>query len=119
MPLKIARDVLIADPTVYAAVGERISPVQAQPNDPFPRIVLTSAGLDPINSLSGWAGLDRNEVEMQVWATDYTGAKTIADAGRVAMNAAGHITIGEVSNHFNFELDLSAFLVGYIFRIWK
>lgn len=119
MPLKLTRDVLNNMPVVVAAVGDRISPVADQLNETFPRIVLTATDLQPINSLSGWAGLDRNEVQIEVWATDYTTAKHIADAARDAMNAAGHLTLGMVNNQFEFSPDVTAFLVGYIFQVWK
>lgn len=119
MALKIVHDTLIADPTVNAAVGQRISPVQSQQNEPFPRIVLTTVETLPQNALSGFAGIDKCHVQADAWAADYKTAESIANAVRNAMSTAGYLTVQKLSDAFHFETDVSAFRVGYVFQVWQ
>jgi hypothetical protein len=119
MSLKIVHQVLTADPTVTAAIGERISPVQSQMNEPFPRIVISTHSVSPHNTLAGSGALDRCEVLVDCWASDYGTAKGIADAARAALLAAGHLLVGGSEDKFEFATDTSAFSVSYIFQVWQ
>jgi hypothetical protein len=118
-PLKIVRDVLIADVTVAGLVGTKVAPLAELQGQQYPYVILTVTTVEPINTLQGHSGLDRDEVQVEAWAFTYLEATTIARACRNALQAAGHQCLGEAAENFDFQLDASVLRAGYVHQVWN
>jgi hypothetical protein len=119
--IEVVLAVLKAAPAVTAIVGEgvdaRISPlIRAQTVAP-PAVTLQRISLAPVNGLRGHAGLDDVRVQVDVWADSYAGARTLANACRAALQAAGHQMQSEFDN---YEPDVSPELyrITQDFQVW-
>lgn len=100
MAIKVTFDVLRVDAAVIALVpAAKITPViHPQAIDP-PAITLQRVSNTPQNGLRGWASLDANLVQLDVWATTYAAAKGIADAARSSLQAATFIMTSEIDDY--------------------
>jgi hypothetical protein len=117
--LKIVRDILIGSAAVIDLVGNKVSPLSALQGESYPFVVLTVVSVDPINALSGFAGLNRSHVQIEAWAFEYRQASDIAAACRSALESAGHLCIAEVTEIFDFQTDASVFRAGFVHEIWN
>ena len=115
MALKTVRDVLVADGSVTALVGQRVSPVTRAQDTTLPCVVLTLVGLAPMNHLNGAPNLDANRVQVDVFAETYTSARAVADACRTSLETAGHKMESEYDN---FEPDVSEHRITQDFLVW-
>jgi hypothetical protein len=115
---KIVRDILIADPTVSGLVGQKISPLIMSQGISPPAITTKRVDLSPQNALSGHAGLDENEIDVESWATTYVEARQIADAVRAAIQRAGILMIGEFDNYEQL-VDPGLYSVTQKYSVWK
>lgn len=116
MAVKTVRDVLVAAPAVTSLVGQRISPVQRAQGATLPCIVLTRVAVTPQNALDGFADLDGNRVQADVWASTYAEARQVADAARAALQAAGYTLQLEVDD---FDSEVREYRVIQDWSIWK
>lgn len=118
MPITTVRDTLLASSECRTLVGDRIAPVETEQGAEFPCVVLTIIGVEPQNSLSGYANLDRNTVQLDAWDFKYAKALEIANACRTALEAAGHVCINRITDQFGLEKNPGAYRVSYEFQVW-
>lgn len=123
MSLQTIRAILLADATTQGFVGDKIGPPQALEGEageplPPPYIVLKVAGGEPFNQLSGFAGLNRVEVELTAWAASYQQSIDIAKAARSAIEAAGppNYTIHEPGDETAFQQDILLYGHSFVFQ---
>ena len=125
MSLQTIRTILLADPTTEGYVGDKIGPPQplegesTEPLQP-PYIVLKVAGGEPFNALGGFAGLNRTEVELTAWATNYDDALAIAKAARSAIEGAAggpFYTIHEPGEETAFQQDILLYGHSFVFQV--
>lgn len=120
MPIATVKAVLVADTGVQTIASDRVSPLETQQGIGFPNITLTVAATEPINSLAGFEGLDRHEVQVDAWAYSYTEALALANAARKALEAAGHTCTSRLTDEFISEpgTDPGVYRVGYVHQVW-
>jgi hypothetical protein len=120
MPVATVRAILIADPAVTALVGDRISPVETAEKIAFPNITLMLNTTAPYDTLLGWAGVDRNEVQIECWAFSYQQALDIARAARQALEAANLVCLSRFSDEFIAEpgTDPGVYKIGFTHQVW-
>lgn len=119
MTVKIARDALLADSGVRNLVADRIGPVEEMQGQSFPYVVLALEKLEPLNTLSGPAGLDRGHVALDAWGMKYADAVKVANACRTALQNAGHVCTSNVADQFHFQQDSGVYRCGFTFQIWS
>lgn len=107
---------LLADPTITAAVGERISPVVLRQETALPSLVYRRLDSDPEYTLAGRAGWRTARVQVACWAQEYAEARTLAEAVRNALDAysetsdTGSIRFISISDGADeYVMDLDAF----------
>jgi hypothetical protein len=110
------RDLLVADAGVLALVAQRISPLLRAQNETLPCVTLSLVSVVPANHLNGAPTLDQNRVQVDSWAATYTAARSVADACRAALEAAGLTMEGEFDT---FEPDVSEYRVTQDFYFWN
>jgi hypothetical protein len=115
---KIVRDILLADTTVTGLVGTKISPLIMSQGVTSPSITTRRTDLTPQNALSGHAGLDENQVDVESWATTYLLARQIADAARNALQSAGILMLSEFDNYEQL-VDPGLYSVTQKYSVWK
>lgn len=99
MAIQIIHDLLIADPSVAAIVSDRVYPLVRPQSFPAPAVTLQRITVTPVNSLdTALYSIAENRVQVDSWDVTYMGARTLADACRAAINAAGHILDTELDN---------------------
>lgn len=115
MPIETARAILTNAAGVTALVGQRVSPLIRSQDESLPCVVLTLASVSPMNHLNGPATLEANRLEVASFAATYDAALEVADACRVALEAAGVIyqNQGDV-----FEPGVSEYRVSREFLLW-
>ena len=87
MAVQTIRDALVADAGVTALVGQRVSPILKAQDTTLPAITLQRISIVPQNHLTGDGDLDYGRVQLDVWATTYVEARSVADACRTALAA--------------------------------
>lgn len=118
MSVQVIHGVLAAAGPVTALVGDRIEPLERKEYT-MPAAVLSQIGLDPVNALDGWAGLDSNLVQVDAWASTYAGALTLAQACRTAIEAAGHLMQPNSPDAFDPLAQLGGvYRVSYQYLVW-
>ena len=121
MTVEVVLAVLKAAPAVTAIVGAgtdaRISPLMRAQAIQVPAVTLQRIALAPVNGLRGHMGLDDVRVQLDCYADSYAGARTLANACRNALQAAGHQMQSEFDN---FEPDVSPELyrITQDFQVW-
>lgn len=85
---KVVRSLLAADPTVSAAVGNRIYPVTLPEGVALPAIVLDhiSTVEQPTIDANAPFGLVESRISVQVISDSYTTMKSLIEACRLALN---------------------------------
>ena len=93
MPLKspeqVARNALVSSTAVSSLVGTRIYPVLAPAAAALPFAVYRRSSIQRQQTLAGPLGLPRVNMEMQIYATTYEGAREAADAFRSVLDGYG------------------------------
>ena len=82
-------DTLVNNEGVHALVGEKVYPLVIPQGTVLPCITYQRLRSYPANTLSGASGLERVDLEIDVWANKYGEAKEVAKAVRAAMPASG------------------------------
>lgn len=91
MTVAVIGAVLAADASVTALVpAENIEALRRTQGLGIPAITITNVSNVPLNHLRGWGGLDQNQVQVDVFAANYTSALQIAAAVRTALEAADY-----------------------------
>jgi hypothetical protein len=117
MAVKTARDVLLAAAPVTALVGTRISPLVRAQDLQLPAVTLQRVVVTPTNHLRGDANLDANRVQLDAYAATYAAARTLADACRDALVAAGHLLQTELDS-YEPDVDPELYRVTQEYLIW-
>jgi len=100
--------ILVADGTVSGLVSTRIYPVKLPQSPDMPAITYSRVSGPRIQTIAGPSGLAYPRVQVDSWASTYTGIKTLADAVRQALDGysgtIASIRIGGIM--MDGELDL-------------
>tara|TARA_R110000824_G_scaffold56857_2_gene155168 strand:- start:3934 stop:4341 length:408 start_codon:yes stop_codon:yes gene_type:complete len=80
------RSILTSDTDVSALVSTRVYPYMRQQGSVFPAIVYELDDTEPQQGLGGFQSLTRCELTISQIAETYSGAKTLADKVRSALN---------------------------------
>ena len=115
MPITTVRNILVAAGGVTALVGQRISPVLREQDETLPCVVLTTISVAPMNHLSGAPTLDANRVQVDCYATTYTGVRAVAEACRTALEAGGQMMENETDLS---EPDVDEYRVTQDYLVW-
>lgn len=115
MPITTVRNILTASGGVTALVDQRISPLLRAQDEALPCITLTLVTTVPFNHLLGPPSLDENRVQVDCWAETYTDARDVANASRVALEAAGLVMTSEAEDS---EPDVNEYRVTQDWLLW-
>jgi hypothetical protein len=80
-------EVLLADAAVEALVGDRIFPVTVRYETQLPAVTYQRMSGERTYTMGGRGGWATVRIGMSAWARDYSAARSIADAVRVALDA--------------------------------
>lgn len=112
MGVSTVRAVLIAAAPVTAIVpADRIEPVARTQALAVPAITLQRVSSVPFAHLRANGALRVNSVQVDCWASDYTSARTLADACTAALDAAGFTLQSEIDGGLESETDPELFRV--------
>jgi hypothetical protein len=93
MPLKspeqVVRNALVTTTAVSSLVGTRIYPVLAPTTAALPFAVYRRSSIQRQQTLAGPLGLPTVNMEMQIYATTYEGAREVADTFRSVLDGYG------------------------------
>ena len=78
---------LLANAPLVTLIGTRLFPVAIRKDVGWPVLVYRRLASDPSYVLSGRAGWRTAQVEMMAWGAEYTDARAVAEAVRVALDA--------------------------------
>lgn len=121
MSVEVALSVLKASSGVTDIVGTgadaRISPLIKEQTITIPAVTIQRTGVNPANHLRGNGSLDESLTQIDSWSATYSGARTLASACRSAMEAAGHLMVGEYDN-YDSGVDPGLYRVTQDYRIW-
>ena len=115
MPIQTIVGYLTAAPAVYSLVNERVSPLIRAQNEALPCVTLSLVSVTPMNHIAGAPTLDQNRVQVDSWASSYAEVRSVADACRAALEAAGLVMESEIDG---FEADADEYRVTQDFYIW-
>jgi len=76
---------LLADETVVALVGDRVSMEERQEGDPLPAITLQLISSRRDQHMKGFQAVQRHRVQLDVWAATYEAKKAIFEAAIPAL----------------------------------
>lgn len=118
MAVATVRTVLVnAAPVTALVPAARIEPIRRTQSFSLPAITLQVVSKVPFNHLRG-AGLDLSQVQVDYWASDYTTARALADAGRAALDAALLTMQSELDGGFEPETDPELFRVTQTWSVY-
>lgn len=110
--LAAVRAVLVAAAPVTALVpAARIEPIRRTQSFDTPAITLQVVSKIPVSHLRSSSGLDECVVQLDVWALNYTSARTIADACRSALQAGSYLMNSEIDSGHEPETDPELFRI--------
>ena len=119
MAIQAVRDVLAASGAVIALVpASRIEPVRRTQALAAPAILLQRISVVPQNHLRGDGDLDACVVQLDVFATTYAATRSIADACRSALQAAGYLMTLEVDG-FEPDVDPELYRLSQSWQVWQ
>lgn len=111
MTVAVVGAALIADVGVTTLVpAERIEALRRTQGIAIPAITITDVVRTPFNHLRGWGGTDANQVQVDLYASNYTDALQIAAAARAALETAGYIMESQLERN-EPETDPELFLI--------
>jgi hypothetical protein len=96
-------------------VGDRVSPLIRAQDEVLPCVTLSLVAVAPMNHINGAPTLDQNRVQLDSWALTYGEARSVADACRAALEAAGLVMESEFDS---FEADVDEYRVTQDFYLW-
>jgi hypothetical protein len=120
MGIQAVRDVLVAAGAVTALVpADRIEALRRTQSFAVPAITLQRVSVVPQSHLRSSAGLDSNLVQLDVWDSQYTRARSIADACRASLEAlpAGFIMTLETEG-FEAETDAELYRISQTWSVF-
>jgi hypothetical protein len=88
-PEKVLRNALVTNTNVTSICSTRIYPVLAPATADLPFITYRRAGVSRSQSLSGPIGAPTVNLELEVYATTYNGARELADICRLTLDGYG------------------------------
>jgi hypothetical protein len=104
--------------SVTALVVDRIYPL-LMPQDPtLPAVTYQRISDNPINSLSGHGGLDNPRIQIDCWATSYSGVKTLSNAVIKAMDSSTAYKSLRMSDQDLYEDGTEIYRVSMDFSCW-
>lgn len=71
-----------------ALISGRAYPQIMPQGGTFPAVTFSRISASPVNSLSGFSGLDNGRFQVDVWGETYLGAKQVAGQVKAAMESA-------------------------------
>jgi len=95
----------------------RIYPLKAPQNPTYPFIVYQRISTNPDYTLGGFANLSNVTIQIDCYATDHAGIRTLSSALHTAMQSAPFKNILENDMDFN-EPDLEGYRVTQDYSIW-
>lgn len=118
MSVGTVRAALVAAAPVTALVPEaRIEPLRRTQSFAVPAITIQVTSRIPYNHLRAGGALYRYLDQVDYWATNYTAARAIADAGLAALEAAGHLMESEIDSGHEPETDPELFRITQIWSV--
>lgn len=111
---KRIKALLLADTTIAAAVGPRVTPVVLRQETGLPCLVYRRLDSTPDYTLAGRAGWRTVTIQVTCWADDYTEARTLAEAVRKKLDAYSElsgvgsirfISVGDGADEYAVELE--------------
>lgn len=87
----LLRDVLAASAELAAVVGTRVYPDAMPEESPYPAVVYTRTGTEPIVTIDGTVHGAFVQLQVAAWATTRTAADDAADAVEIALQSGGDI----------------------------
>lgn len=117
MPLATLRTVLVnAAPVVALVPALRIEPDRRTQSYALPAIVLQVVSTVPYNHLRG-SGLNLSLIQLDVYASDYTSARNIADASRAALEPSFTLQ-SQIDGGFEPETDPELFRITQTWSVY-
>lgn len=84
---QVVRQLLLEDPVVASAVGDRVVPVVVPEGVPLPAITFARVSRVPVRDLGGVA-VEESRLRLTVWAPRYGQAKELAERVTAALTRA-------------------------------
>jgi capsular polysaccharide biosynthesis protein len=116
-PIETVRALLIAAPAVQALVAGRIYPLRRPQAVPVPAVTLQRVSVTPQYHLGGWASLDGNAVQIDVFGETYAQATALARACRAALEGANHLMTSE-ADLYEPEVDPELYRIAQTWAVW-
>lgn len=113
-PEKVLRNALVTNTNVTAICSTRIYPVLAPASADLPFITYRRAGVSRSQSLTGPVGAPTVNLELEVYATTYNGARELADICRLTLDGYGGTfdTVTVANTSLENEVDAFVTLAG-------
>lgn len=111
--------ILNATPAVQAICGQRIYALVRPQDDALPAAVWQRVSTVPINSLSGFSGLDSVRLQFTCYAATLLAAKQLAAAISVALDGATSVKSTRVMELDGQDPETKDFHVIVDFNIWQ
>lgn len=99
-------------------VSNRVYPLVMPQSPTYPAIVYNRIANTAQNTLEGGSSLDQVRMQIDVYATTYSAAKTLSDQVRSAMEAAAFKGTLQTDQDF-FEPDVNLYRVSLDFYVWQ
>jgi hypothetical protein len=80
---------LSSDPAVAALAGTRVASDRMEQGQPFPFVIFTRTGTEPLQDISGAILGSKTFFEVQAWGSTRASAEALADACQTALRGAG------------------------------
>lgn len=98
--------------------SSRVYPLMAPEKVATPYIVYTKVAATPENTLDGGASIDLVRMQIDIYESNYSSAKSLSDAVRSALEGVS-IKAAMQSEFDFFEPDLHIYRVSQDYLIWK
>lgn len=112
------KTLLGANVTVAGLVSDRIYPMVLPQNPTLPAITYTRIVGLPVYSIYGYSGLNNAHVQVDCWASTYSGAKALAAAVTAAISSATTFKGVMVGDRDMFEDDVLLYRVSMDWSLW-
>lgn len=109
---------LTADAATARRVNTRIYPVVMPQKVALPAVSYQRVSADPVNTLSGYAGMMNAHIVINSWAQTYDEAKALALEIRTAMNGAAAFKSLLVNELDGYDPDVSLYVVSQDYSCW-
>jgi hypothetical protein len=85
---------LLASATITALTGTRITPAAASQGAALPYVTVEAITRGPLYADDGAVGLTQDRVQIDCWATTFSGARALADAVIARLSAVRDVVQG-------------------------